>query len=80
MAQKNTINQLFQLVLKPALGYNTVQINEWIPMLLRCNIDALTVHLRTRKEMSAKISSKLGINKRCYKTTQQNYTKYNCNW
>ena len=38
---------------KTRVGYNTVQINEWIPMLLRCNIDALTVHVRTRKEMSA---------------------------
>ncbi len=38
---------------KTRVGYNTIQINEWIPILLGCNIDALTVHVRTRKEMSA---------------------------
>lgn len=38
---------------KTRVGYNTIQINEWIPMLLGCNIDALTVHVRTRKEMSS---------------------------
>jgi nifR3 family TIM-barrel protein len=37
---------------KTRIGYNKNQINEWIPFLLSQNIDALTVHARTRKEMS----------------------------
>ncbi|HSE56561.1 MAG TPA: tRNA-dihydrouridine synthase family protein, partial [Candidatus Paceibacterota bacterium] len=38
---------------KTRVGYNTVQITEWIPLLLKENIAALTVHARTRKELSA---------------------------
>jgi len=37
---------------KTRIGYNKNQIKEWIPFLLSCDIDALTVHARTRKEMS----------------------------
>jgi nifR3 family TIM-barrel protein len=37
---------------KTRVGYNKVQIDEWIPFLLAQNIDALTIHARTRKEMS----------------------------
>jgi tRNA-dihydrouridine synthase len=37
---------------KTRIGYNKNQIEEWIPFLLSCDIDALTVHARTRKEMS----------------------------
>lgn len=37
---------------KTRIGYNKVQIDEWIPFLLSQNIDALIVHARTRKEMS----------------------------
>ena len=37
---------------KTRIGYNKNQISEWIPFLLDQNIDALTVHARTRKEMS----------------------------
>lgn len=37
---------------KTRIGYNKNQINEWIPFLLSQNIDALTIHARTRKEMS----------------------------
>ncbi len=37
---------------KTRVGYNTVQINEWIPFLLSQDIATLTVHARTRKEMS----------------------------
>lgn len=37
---------------KTRIGYNKNEINEWIPVLLRENLSALTVHLRTRKEMS----------------------------
>lgn len=37
---------------KTRLGYNKVEFMEWLPKLLECNIPVLTVHLRTRKEMS----------------------------
>jgi nifR3 family TIM-barrel protein len=37
---------------KTRIGYNRNQIEEWIPFLLSCDIDALTIHARTRKEMS----------------------------
>ncbi len=37
---------------KTRIGYSTDDIDEWIPALLSCDIAALTVHLRTKKEMS----------------------------
>ncbi len=37
---------------KTRIGYNKNEIAEWIPALLKENLAALTVHLRTRKEMS----------------------------
>jgi tRNA-dihydrouridine synthase len=37
---------------KTRVGYNKVQIEEWIPFLLSQDISALTIHCRTRKEMS----------------------------
>ncbi len=37
---------------KTRIGYNKNEIETWIPELLKENIAALTVHLRTRKEMS----------------------------
>ena len=37
---------------KTRLGYNKVEFMEWLPKILECNIPTLTVHLRTRKEMS----------------------------
>lgn len=37
---------------KTRIGYNKDEIDTWIPELLSCNLPALTVHLRTRKEMS----------------------------
>jgi nifR3 family TIM-barrel protein len=36
---------------KTRIGYDKNQINEWVPALLKENIDALTVHFRTRKEI-----------------------------
>lgn len=40
------------LSVKTRVGYNVVQIEEWIPLLLKSGIAALTVHARTRKDMS----------------------------
>ncbi len=37
---------------KTRVGYNRNEIETWIPELLKENLAALTVHLRTRKEMS----------------------------
>ena len=37
---------------KTRIGYNKEQLDEWIPELLSEDIAALTVHLRTRSEMS----------------------------
>lgn len=37
---------------KTRVGYNQVQIDEWIPFLLSKDIATLTVHARTRKELS----------------------------
>jgi len=37
---------------KTRIGYNREEIDSWIPVILREKPDALTVHLRTRKEMS----------------------------
>lgn len=38
---------------KTRIGYNQESIDEWLPVLLEEKPDALTVHLRTRKEMSS---------------------------
>lgn len=37
---------------KTRLGWNRIEFREWLPKILECNIPTLTVHLRTRKEMS----------------------------
>jgi nifR3 family TIM-barrel protein len=37
---------------KTRIGFNTIEWKEWLPKILECNIPVLTVHLRTRKEMS----------------------------
>lgn len=37
---------------KTRIGYNTEELDTWLPVLLQEGLSALTVHLRTRKEMS----------------------------
>jgi nifR3 family TIM-barrel protein len=37
---------------KTRIGYNQNQIKEWIPFILEQDVDALTIHARTRKDMS----------------------------
>lgn len=37
---------------KTRIGYNKIEYKEWLPHLLATDIAALTIHLRTRKEMS----------------------------
>lgn len=38
--------------IKTRIGYESEEIDEWIGFLLKQNIDALTIHLRTVKELS----------------------------
>ncbi len=38
--------------IKTRIGYNSIQIRDWLPYLLGTEPAALTLHLRTRKEMS----------------------------
>ena len=38
---------------KTRIGYNKEEIDTWIPLLLKSGIEALSIHLRTRKEMSS---------------------------
>ena len=37
---------------KTRVGYNKVEIDTWVPELLKENLDALIIHCRTMKEMS----------------------------
>lgn len=37
---------------KTRLGFNKIEFMEWLPKILECNVPVITVHLRTRKEMS----------------------------
>ncbi|MCK9351416.1 MAG: tRNA-dihydrouridine synthase [Candidatus Paceibacterota bacterium] len=37
---------------KTRIGYNKNELETWVPFLLETGIDALTIHARTRKEMS----------------------------
>ncbi len=37
---------------KTRLGYNTDELETWLPFLLKANPAAITIHARTRKEMS----------------------------
>lgn len=46
------VSKNVSISVKTRIGYNTNQIEDWIPFLLSQDIDALTVHARTRKEMS----------------------------
>jgi nifR3 family TIM-barrel protein len=43
---------LLPVSVKTRIGYNKEEIDTWIPEILREDLAALTVHLRTRKEMS----------------------------
>ncbi len=40
------------LSVKTRVGYNAVELSTWIPHLLSHNLDALTIHARTRKDLS----------------------------
>lgn len=42
----------FAVTVKTRVGYNAVEIDVWIPLLLEQEVDLITIHARTRKEMS----------------------------
>lgn len=50
--ESNGTKKEIPVSVKTRIGYNREAIDEWIPALLEMNLPALTVHLRTRKEMS----------------------------
>jgi tRNA-dihydrouridine synthase len=50
--EKTKYEEPISVTVKTRIGYNKESINEWIPELLALKLPALTVHLRTRKEMS----------------------------
>lgn len=52
-AVEKSASRRIPLSVKTRIGYSTNEIETWIPFLLRQDIAALTVHLRTRKEMSS---------------------------
>lgn len=37
---------------KTRIGYNKIEYKEWLRHILECNVPVLTIHLRTKKEMS----------------------------
>lgn len=42
----------FSVSVKTRVGYNSVELDAWIPLLLEQELDLITIHARTRKEMS----------------------------
>jgi len=45
-------NVVFPISVKTRIGYNTEMLDEWLPALLAAEPAVITLHLRTRKEMS----------------------------
>ncbi|MBP7831717.1 MAG: tRNA-dihydrouridine synthase family protein [Candidatus Pacebacteria bacterium] len=52
-AENNASIKTIPLSVKTRIGYNKNEIETWIPTLLREDLAAITVHCRTRKEMSS---------------------------
>ena len=44
--------QKMAISVKTRVGYNAVELDTWIPILLDAEVDLITIHARTRKEMS----------------------------
>lgn len=40
------------VTVKTRLGFNKIEYEKWLPAILECKVPAITIHLRTRKEMS----------------------------
>lgn len=44
--------QKMTISVKTRVGYNSVELDTWIPVLLDAELDLITIHARTRKDMS----------------------------
>lgn len=51
MSAKNVARDM-PVSVKTRIGFNNIEYKKWLPEILSCGIPTLTVHLRTRKEMS----------------------------
>src|SRR3990167_9016770 len=51
-AKKGSASRRMPVSVKTRIGYNTDQLDSWLPELLAEDISAVTIHARTRKEMS----------------------------
>ncbi len=51
-AAKKAADGKMAVSVKTRVGYNAVELDTWIPVLLDAEIDLITIHARTRKEMS----------------------------
>lgn len=51
-AVKIASNNTLPVSVKTRLGYSKIDVDDWIRFLLRQKLDALTIHLRTTKELS----------------------------
>lgn len=49
--RKNT-KKFFSFSVKTRIGYNKIEYEDWLPNILKFEPDILTIHLRTRKELS----------------------------
>lgn len=51
-ARRDFGDENFAVSVKTRVGYNSVELDKWIPLLLKQELDLITIHARTRKEMS----------------------------
>jgi nifR3 family TIM-barrel protein len=51
-AVKRGVNNLLPVSVKTRLGYNSDELEKWLPELLEAEPSAIIIHARTRKEMS----------------------------
>jgi tRNA-dihydrouridine synthase len=51
-ARRDFGDENFAVSVKTRVGYNSVELDTWIPLLLEQELDLITIHARTRKEMS----------------------------
>lgn len=51
-ARRDVGTENFSVSVKTRVGYNAVELDSWIPLLLEQELDLITIHARTRKEMS----------------------------
>lgn len=52
VSKLNTKTKFFSFSVKTRIGYNKIEYKTWLSKILKYEPDILTIHLRTRKEMS----------------------------